>query len=73
MSGIPSFATSKGVPCGLSLGTSYSLSLASSLLPYVAGKSPRDPYGVIFKDGSNLISLGLGVVGVRSPLIVVYW
>ena len=73
MSGIPSIASSKGAPCRLLLGTCfYSLSLASSVLPTAASKSLRDPSGVKFKDGSNLISSCLGVTGVRCLLIDVY-
>ena len=38
-----------------------------------AGISARDPSGVMFRDGYNLMSSCLGVVGVKCPPILEYW
>ena len=43
------------------------------MLDLAVGISAKDPSGVIFRDGSNLISSPLGVFGVKCPSILVYW
>ena len=38
-----------------------------------AGMSSKDPPGVMFRDGSILMSSYLGIVGVKCPPILEYW
>ena len=49
------------------------LVLDLSSLSTAVGISAKDPSGVTFRDGSNLISSPLGVFGVKHPSILVYW
>ena len=71
VSGVLSIEVSKGASHGLSSRTWCFPSPASSVFTAV-GKSPRDPSGNTFKDGSSLISSGLGEAGVKCPLRVEY-
>ena len=62
------YIVSEEVPNISSSGACSFFSLSTAV-----GISAKDPSGVMFRDGSNLISSPLGMFGVKHPSILVYW